>query len=60
MENAQSNFSTNFKNVIPTIYKFGLVYTLLDCSLSIASISQKLENEIDVLTQNLKLRGCPF
>ena len=50
---------TNFKSFIPTVYKFGLVYTLLHRCFNITSSYEKFHNEINALKQILKLNGYP-
>ena len=54
-----SGVFTNFKSFIPTIYKFGLVYTLLHRCFNITSSYEKFHNEINALKQILKLNGYP-
>ena len=54
-----SGVFTNFKSFIPTVYKFGLVYTLLHCCFDITSSYEKFHNEINPLKQILKLNGYP-
>ena len=46
---------TNFKNCIPTVHKFGLVYTLLHRCFNITSFYERFHNEINALKQILKL-----
>ena len=48
---------TNFKNFISTVYKFGLVYTLLHSWFNITSSNEKFLNEINALKQIFKLNG---
>ena len=50
---------TNLKSFIPTVYKFGLVYTLLHRCFHITSSYEKFHNEINALKQILKLNGYP-
>ena len=54
-----SGVFTNFKSFIPTVYKFGLVYTLLHRCFNITSSYEKFDNEINALKQILKLNGYP-
>ena len=54
-----SGFFTNFKSFIPTVYKFGLVYTLLHRCFIITFSYEKLHNEINARKQILKLNGYP-
>ena len=54
-----SRVFTNFKNFIPTVYKFGLVYTLLHRCFNITSSYEKFHNEINALKQILKLNRYP-
>ena len=54
-----SGLFTNFKSFIPTVYKIGLVYTLLRRCFNITSSYEKLHNEINALKQILKLNGYP-
>ena len=54
-----SGIFTNFKSFIPTVYKFGLVYTLLHRCFNITSSYEKFHNEINALKQILKLNGYP-
>ena len=51
---------TNFKSFIPTVYKFGLVYTLLHRCFNIISYYEKFHNEINALKQIFKTNGYPF
>ena len=53
-----SGVFTNFKSFIPTVYKFGLVYTLLHRCFNISSY-EKFHNEINALKQILKLNVYP-
>ena len=55
-----SGFFTNFKSFIPTVYKFGLVYTLLHRCFNIISYYEKFHNEINALKQIFKINGYPF
>ena len=55
-----SGVFTNFQSFIPTVQKFGLVYTLLPCCFNITSSYEKFNNEINVLKQILKLNGYPI
>ena len=50
-----SGVLTNFKSFIPTVYKFGLVYTFLHRCCNITSSNEKFHNEINALKQILKL-----
>ena len=43
----------------PTVYKLGLVYTLLHHCFNITSSYEKFHNEINALKQILKLNGNP-
>ena len=52
-----SGVFTNFKSFIPTVYKSGLVYTLLHRCFNITSSYEKFDNEINALKQILKLYG---
>ena len=54
-----SGVFTNFKSFIPTVYKFGLVYTLLHHCFSITSSYEKFHNEINSPKQILKLDRYP-
>ena len=54
-----SGVFTNFKSFIPTVYKFGLVYTLLRRCFNITSSYEIFHNEINALKQILKLNGYP-
>ena len=54
-----SGVFTNFKSFIPTVYKIGLVYTLLYRCFNITSSYEKFHNEINALKQILKLKGYP-
>ena len=54
-----SEVFTNFKSFIPTVYKFGLVYTFLHRCFNITSSYEKFHNEINALKQILKLNGYP-
>ena len=54
-----SEVFTNFKSFIPTVSKFGLVYTLLHRCFNITSSYEKFHNEINVLKQILQLNGYP-
>ena len=54
-----SGVFTNFKSSIPTVYKFGLVYTLLHRCFNITSSYEKFHNEINALKQILKVNGYP-
>ena len=54
-----SGVFTNFKSFIPTVYKFGLVYTLLQRCFNITSSYEKFLNEINALKQILKLNRYP-
>ena len=55
-----SGVFTNFKSFIPTIDKFGLVYTLLHCCFNITSYYGKFYNGINVVKQILKLNRYPI
>ena len=55
-----SGVFTNFKSFIPTVQKFGLVYTLLHRCFNITSSYEKLHNEINALKQIFKLNGYPI
>ena len=44
---------TNSESFIPTVYQFGLVYTLLHCCFNITSSYEKFRNEVNVLKQIL-------
>ena len=46
-----SEVFTNFKSFIHTVYKFGLVYILLQCCFNITSSYEKFHNEINWLKQ---------
>ena len=48
-----SGVFTNFKSFISTVYKFGLVYTLLHRCFNITSSYEKFHNEINALKQIL-------
>ena len=48
-----SGVFTNFKSFISTVYKFGLVYTLLHRCFNITSSYEKFPNEINALKQIL-------
>ena len=50
-----SGVFTNFKSFIPTVYNFGLVYTLLHSCFNINSSYEKFHNEINALKQILKI-----
>ena len=54
-----SGIFTNFKSFIPTVYKFGLVYTLLHRCFNTTSSYEQFHNEINALKQILKLNGYP-
>ena len=56
---AFSGVFTNSKSFVPTVNKFGLVYTLLHCCFNITSSYEKFHNEINALKQVLKLNGYP-
>ena len=45
---------------IPTVHKFGLVYTLLHRYFIITSSDEKFQNEINALKQIFKLNGYPI
>ena len=47
------------ESFIPTVYKFGLVYTLLHRCFNITSSYETFHNEINALKQILKLNGYP-
>ena len=55
-----SGVFTNFKNFVPTVYEFGLFYTLLHSCFNIASTYDKCHNEINALKQIFKLNGYPI
>ena len=55
-----SGVFTNFKSFISTVYKFGLVYTLLHCCFNITSSYEKFYNKINALKQIFKLNGYPI
>ena len=46
-----SGVFTNFKSFIPTVQKFGLVYTLLHRCFNITSSYEKFHNKINALKQ---------
>ena len=50
-----SGVFTNFKSFIPTVYKFGSLYTLLHRCFNITSSYHKFHNEINALKQIFKL-----
>ena len=54
-----SGVFTNFKSFITTVYKFGLVYTLLHRCFNITPSYEKFRYEINALKQILKLNGYP-
>ena len=53
-------FFTDVKGFIPTVYIFGLVYTLLHRCFNITSSYEKFNNEINALKQIFKLNGYPI
>ena len=55
-----SGVLTNFKSFKPTVYKFGLVNTLLYCCFNIASSYDKFHNEIDGQKQIFQLNRYPI
>ena len=50
----------NFISFIPTVHKFGLVYTLLCCWFNITSSYEKFHDEINAVKRILKLNGYPI
>ena len=55
-----SGIFTNFKSFAPTVYKFGLVYTLLHRHFNIAFCYDKFHNETKALKQIFKLNRYPI
>ena len=55
-----SGVFNNFQSFIPTVYKFGLIYTLLHRCFTVTSSYEKFHLEINALKQFLDLTDILF
>ena len=55
-----SNVYTHFGNFLPTVYQFGMVYTLAYCNLKICSNWTKFHEELSFLKQVFFKKGYPL